>query len=232
MRRVDEVPQPVPEALGLYLAFLLVALTWFLLYKTSWGLGLRAVGEVPAAADTAGINVNSRRTEAILITGAFAGVAGASLSVVQLGLFQEGMSAGRGFLALAAVIFGRWRPLGVLGACLLFGAADALELRLQAEEHVPREVWLVIGLVALAGVVAVVARRSPGESRSYVSAAAFIAIAVVCAVLFGTEPDWSFPAQLWLAMPFVVTLLALAGIAGRSRSPAALTIPYRRELDV
>lgn len=213
-----------------YLTWLAVALTWFVLYRTTWGLGLRAVGEVPAAADTAGIKVTVRRWQAVLVTGAFAGVAGAMLSIVQLGLFQENMSAGRGFLALAAVIFGRWKPLGIVGACVVFGGADALQLRLQAEDHVPPEVWLFLGLVALASAAWVLARSR--RTASPVTVGALLALAAAGFALRAAAPEWSFPAQLWLAMPFVVTLVALGGIAGSSAAPAAIAIPYRRDRDV
>lgn len=218
-----------------YLAFLVVPLAAFVLYRTKWGLSIRAVGEVPAAADTAGVSVAAKRWQAILVTGALAGVAGASLSVVRLGLFQENMSAGRGFLALAAVIFGRWRPLGVLGACLVFGAADALQLRLQAEEYIPSEVWFVAWAGVLALTMWVVWRRWRGgvdlwQPSNLAPALGFL-LAAGAFALWVAEPDISLPSQLWLALPFVVTLMALAGIAGSSRAPAAITQPYRREIE-
>jgi simple sugar transport system permease protein len=219
-----------------YLAFLMVPVAWFTLYRTSWGLGIRAVGEMPAAADTAGVSVAAKRWQGVLLAGALAGAAGATLSVVRLGLFQEGMSAGRGFLALAAVIFGRWRPAGVLAACLLFGAADALQLRLQAEEFIPSEVWLVTGVVAAALTAWAVERRlrrAPGFVRAVASWGPLIGVAVAMGAfaLWVREPDVSLPSQLWIALPFVLTLLALAGLAGETRAPAALTRPYRRDLE-
>ncbi|MCZ7534702.1 MAG: ABC transporter permease [Acidimicrobiia bacterium] len=213
-----------------YATWLIVALTWFVLYRTSWGLALRAVGEVPAAADTAGISIAVRRWQAVLVTGALAGLAGSILSIVQLGLFQENMSAGRGFLALAAVIFGRWRPLGVAGACFVFGGADALQLRLQAEEHVPPEVWLFFGMVALVAAAWLFARS--GRRASPRALGTLVALATIGFALRAAAPEWSFPAQLWLALPFVVTLAALSGIAGAGAAPAAIAIPYRRDRDV
>lgn len=212
--------------------FAVVAAAW-VLYRTEWGLGLRAVGEVPAAADTAGISVARTRWEAVLVTGAFAGLAGATLSIVDLGLFQEGMSAGRGFLALAAVIFGRWHPGGVLMAALVFGGADALQLRLQAETDIPRQVWMAFVVVAV--VVAVVSSWSSLRRDARLGSTVLgVSTAVVVAglVLFALAPSWSFPSQLWLATPFVVTLVALAGAAGSVRAPAAITIPYLRDRDV
>ncbi|MFN8035126.1 MAG: ABC transporter permease [Acidimicrobiia bacterium] len=213
-----------------YLAWVVVALTWFILYRTTWGLGLRAVGEVPAAADTAGINVPVRRYQAVLVTGVLAGIAGATLSIVQLGLFQENMSAGRGFLALAAVIFGRWKPLGIVGACFVFGGADALQLRLQAEGHVPPEVWFALALVAMA--VATWILASSRRRASLRTVGTLLGLAAAGVALRIVAPVWAFPAQLWLAMPFVVTLVALSGIAGAAAAPAAIAIPYRRDRDV
>jgi simple sugar transport system permease protein len=209
-----------------YVAFALLAGAWFVLYRTSWGLAIRAAGEVPAAADTAGVSVARIRWIGTLVAGALAGVGGAFLSVGQLGLFIEGMSAGRGFLALAAVIFGGWRPLGVLAACLVFGAADALQLRLQAYATIPRQVWLAVAIVAV-GYVA--AEFRPGGVRpSWTAPAVAGAVAVAGSLLFVTAPRIDFPSQLWLTMPYVLALLALAGLVRRVRMPTALAIPYRR----
>ncbi len=216
-----------------YLAVGLVVAAWVVLNKTSWGLSVRAAGEVPAAVDSAGVSVLAIRWQALLITGGFAGLAGATLSIVRLGLFQENMSAGRGFLALAAVIFGRWKPVGILGACLVFAAADSTQLRLQAEGSIPGEVWLVLALAVAGGALLVLARSgwSVGLLRQP-RIGLLIAAVVLGFVLYGLEPAWSFPSQLWLALPFVVTLLALAGAAGHTQAPAALTIPYQRDHDV
>ena len=143
-------PAVFEQTLFGYFAFLAVGIAWFTLYRTSFGLAIRSAGEVPAAADTAGVRVNRIRTVGACVAGAMAGAAGAYLSVGRLGLFNEGMTGGRGFLALAAVIFGGWRPLGVMGAALVFGAADALQLRLQSYAAIPRQVWLAIAVVAVA----------------------------------------------------------------------------------
>lgn len=115
-----------------YLAFLMVPLVWFLLYRTTWGLKIRAVGENPHAADTVGVDVIKVRYASLIFCGALAGLAGAFLSIGALNAWQENMTGGRGFIAYTAIVFGKWEPFGVLLATLLFGFADALQLRLQA----------------------------------------------------------------------------------------------------
>lgn len=114
-----------------YIAFLMVPLTWWIVYRTRFGLRLRAVGENPEAVDTAGISVAVMRYRAMIVAGILCGIGGAYLSTAQNGFFLRDMSAGKGFIALAALIFGKWRPLPVLLACLLFGFLDAGSARLQ-----------------------------------------------------------------------------------------------------
>ena len=155
--------QPAPTY-PLY--FIAPALWWFLM-RTQPGLALRAVGESPRAAEAAGIRVNRLRWLAILFGGAMAGLAGATLVLAQAGTFAERMTAGRGFIAIAIVVLGRWNPLGVSLAALVFGAASALQFAFQA-----------LGLAV--------------------------------------------PYQFFLMAPYVVSLLALAGVGGRARAPEAL----------
>ena len=114
-----------------YVAFLLVPLTYWALYSTRFGLRLRAVGENPAAVDTAGISVRALRYGAVMICGVLVGLAGVYLSISQAAYFQPHMSAGKGFIALAALVFAKWRPWPALATCLLFGFLDALAIRLQ-----------------------------------------------------------------------------------------------------
>jgi simple sugar transport system permease protein len=114
-----------------YLAFLLVPASWFLLYKTPWGLKVRAVGTHPRAADTMGIHVDSTRYQALMLGGAMAGLAGAYLSLCQAKMFSDDLVAGRGFIAVALVYFGRWSPLGILGGALLFSIAQSFQLSMQ-----------------------------------------------------------------------------------------------------
>ena len=114
-----------------YLAFIMVPVVWFLLYRTTWGLKVRAVGEHPHAADAVGINVIRVRYTTLLIAGAMAGLAGAFLSIAALSNWEENMTSGRGFIAYTAIVFGKWEPVGVFLGTLLFGMADALQLRMQ-----------------------------------------------------------------------------------------------------
>lgn len=125
-----------------YVAFLAVPLTWWIIFRTRFGLRLRAVGENPAAVDTAGISVTRLRYSAVVICGVFAGLAGAYLSISQSANFSPNMSAGRGFIALAALIFAKWNPIGALGACLLFGFLEALAIPLQGAS-IPYLGWAV-----------------------------------------------------------------------------------------
>ena len=160
------------------IALLLVPLTYYVLYYTPFGLRLRAVGENPEAADAAGVSVKAMRYAAVLISGALAGIGGAYLSIGQSSLFTRNMSAGRGFIALAALIFGKWRPFQTMLACLLFGFTEAVSIQLQG---VP---------------------------------------------LFGGE---EIPTQFVQILPYVLTIVVLAGFIGNSRAPRALGIPYQKE---
>ena len=150
-----------------YFLYILVPAAWWWLYRTYSGLGLRAVGENPRAAVAAGIPATRIQTLAVILGGVLGGIAGGTLVIAQAGSFAEGMSAGRGFIAIAIVVLGRWHPLGVAAAATVFGAASALQYLFQAM-------------------------------------------------------GWSLPYQLFLALPYVLTLLGLAGIAGKATAPSSL----------
>ncbi|MEZ5449618.1 MAG: ABC transporter permease [Thiolinea sp.] len=161
-----------------YIAFLLVPLSWWVLYRTRFGLRLRAVGENPKAVDTAGISVANLRYRAVMIAGVLCGFAGAYLSTAQNAQFVRDMTAGQGFMALAALIFAKWRPWPVLFACLLFGFLDAVAVRLQG--------------VSLPGIGLV-------------------------------------PVQLIESLPYLLTVILLAGFIGKANPPKAVGIPYVKE---
>jgi general nucleoside transport system permease protein len=160
-------------SLMIWLMFALLVLAWIVLYKTPVGLRLRSVGEHPKAADTVGINVYAIRYAAVIVSGMLAGLGGAYLSFGFGGAFNENMSDGRGFIALAAVIFGKWNPFGAFGACLLFGFASAISIPLQREADIS--------------------------------------------------------ANLLSTLPYVLTLIALVGVIGRSVGPAAVGRPYAKQ---
>lgn len=161
------------------IAFALVPLSWYVLYKTPFGLRLRSVGENPEAADAAGVRVERMRYAGVLLSGALAGIGGAYLSIGQSSLFTRNMTSGRGFIALAALIFGKWRPFQTLLACLLFGFTEAISIQMQGVVKLPS-----------------------GED---------------------------IPVQFIQMVPYVLTIIVLAGFIGSSRPPQALGIPYQKE---
>ena len=161
------------------IAFLLVPLTWYVLYKTPFGLRLRSVGENPEAADAAGVRVLRMRYAGVLLSGILAGIGGAYLSIGQSSLFTRNMTSGRGFIALAALIFGKWRPVQTMLACLLFGFTEAVTIQMQGVVKLPS-----------------------GED---------------------------IPVQFIQMVPYLLTIIVLAGFIGSSRPPKALGIPYEKE---
>ena len=161
-----------------YLAFLVVPFTWWVLFRTRFGLRLRAVGENPAAVDTAGISVAWLRYRAVICTGVLTGIAGAYLSIAQNAGFVKDMTAGKGYIALAALIFAKWRPVPAMFACLLFGFLDAVSIRFQGQP------------LPLIGKV---------------------------------------PVQFMQALPYVLTVVLLAGFIGKAIPPRAGGVPYVKE---
>jgi general nucleoside transport system permease protein len=211
----------------LYLAFLLVPISWFLLYRTRWGLAIRGTGELPAAVDTAGISVRRVRWMGVLAAGGLSGLGGANLAIVQVGIFHQEMTAGRGFLALVAVIFGRWRPLGILAACLALGGADALQLRLADQNQVPSQVWGVLAAIGAAIAVYYVARSRQRRARPVATSLSAL-VMVTGIILAAVAPHVDLPDQLWRSLPFLLALVVLAGAVNRAHMPSKLTLPYSR----
>lgn len=141
-----------------YFAFILVGMSYFVIYKTPFGLRIRAVGEHPRSADTLGVNVYIVRYICVTISGILAGIGGASLSIGSISLFKEGMVAGKGFIALAAMIFGKWHPVGAALACLFFGLADAIQtLSMSFGLNVPKEFLFalpyIMTMLAVSGII-------------------------------------------------------------------------------
>ncbi len=147
----------------LYVFFLLIPLSTYLIFKTHWGLALRAVGEYPAAADTAGISVVKVRYLSVILSGCLASLGGVYLALVHVGFFTEGMSAGKGFIAIAAIIFGRWHPIYTTLACFLFGATEALQLRIQAFNlNIPYQFLVMLPyLIALFALIGLAGKYHP-----------------------------------------------------------------------
>ncbi len=149
-----------------YILYATVAVGWWLLFKTPWGLAIRAVGEFPRAVDTAGINVEKVRYITVICGCALASMGGCYIILSQVFVFTEHMSAGKGFIALAALILGRWNPVGALWACLLFGFFEALQLRLQfANPNVPYQLFSILPyLASILALVFFVTMKAPAAS--------------------------------------------------------------------
>ena len=149
-----------------YVVFLLVPLSWLIIFRTVPGLHLRATGENPDAVATAGLNVRLTRFVSVFVGGLFAGIGGAYMSLVQLNMFTENMIGGRGFIALAAVIFGKWNPLGAMAGTLVFGLADAAQLRLQVLGfRVPYEFFPMLPYVlTIVVLIKIVGKTNPPEA--------------------------------------------------------------------
>lgn len=198
------------------LAVLLVPLSFYVLWRTPFGLRLRSVGENPVAADSLGVPVYRLKYVAVTVSGALAGLGGAALVVGSI--YREGQTAGRGFIGLAAVIFGNWRPGGLAAGAGLFGYADAIQLR--ASGAVRGLLLLVALILVVVAVVQAVRRRIPLVVASLGLAVAF--------ALWYASVD-TVPSQLVGFTPHLVTLLVLAVASQRLRPPAADGVPYRRE---
>ena len=143
-----------------YAAFLLVPLAWWFMEKTTWGLKIKSVGQNPAAADSLGVNVNLVRYASVCIGSILAGIAGASLSIALLNLFQDNLTAGMGFIAVALVYFGGWKPLGILGGAMLFSTVNAFQLWMQVlGVNIPSDVAVMLPYLLTIAALAVAVNR-------------------------------------------------------------------------
>ncbi|WP_062344881.1 ABC transporter permease [Herbidospora yilanensis] len=201
------------------LGVVLVPLTFWLLWRTAFGLRLRSVGERPVAAESLGVNVYFYKYVAVLASGAFAGLGGAFLAIVAAGTYREGQTGGRGFIGLATVIFGNWRPGGLAAGAGLFGYTDALQLR-QGGTSV-HALLLVVALLLVAVAIWQFVKQQRSRAALLTGVAA-IAVLVVFAV---TD---TIPEQFTSFTPHLTTLLVLSLASQRLRMPAADGLPYRR----
>jgi simple sugar transport system permease protein len=200
------------------LALLLVPVSAFVLWRTAFGLRLRSCGENPYAAESLGVNVYLYKYLGVVVSGGFAGLSGAFLSLVAANYYREGQTGGRGFIGLAAMIFGNWRPGGLLAGAGLFGFTDALQLR-QGETSV-HALFLALAL-GLAGLAIWWLYR-----RRTVQGVVALAVAAGAAALYAFTD--SVPQQFTQTTPYVTTLLVLALATQRLRMPKADGLPYRR----
>jgi simple sugar transport system permease protein len=164
-----------------YIMLILLVVVNYVIFRTPWGLRMRACGEHPRAADTVGVNVNRMRYVSVIVGGLIAGIAGAYFSLGVVGTFEDGMTRGQGFVALAAMIFGNWNPIGAFLAALLFGFADALQVKMQILQPV---------------------------------------------LPFIEQP---IPPEFLQMAPYILTIIVVAGVVGRSRAPAAEGKPYEKQ---
>ena len=199
------------------IAVLLVPLSFFILWKTAFGLRLRSAGEAPTAAESLGVNVYAMKYAGVLISGGLAGLGGGFLAIVAANHYQENQVAGRGYIGLAALIFGNYRPGGILMGAGLFGFADALQLRDSASIHA------LILLVVL--ILALLVLRDLRRGR-FLKAALSLGFAALSLWYFLAVDD--LPGQLVTMTPYIATLLFMALASQRLRMPAADGLPYRR----
>ncbi len=148
------------HSLPVYGAFLLVPLAWWFLEKTTWGLKIKSVGQNPAAADSLGVSVDGVRYFSVCLGGVLAGLAGASLSIALVNLFQENLTAGQGFIAVALVYFGGWKPLGIMGGALLFSTVNAFQLWMQVlGANIPSDVAVMLPYLLTIAALAITVSR-------------------------------------------------------------------------
>lgn len=209
------------NALTLIGVALLIFSGWFL-WRTSIGLRLRSCGEAPYAAETLGVNVLRYKFIAVLVSGGLAGLAGGFLTLVASNLYREGQTGGRGYIGLAAMIFGNWRPGGLAAGAMLFGYADAIQLR--GSGDVIHAYLLPIGLLLLGWGIWALVRRAEGKSLSGGLWRVGLSLLVLAWYAFTSE----VPAEFTNMTPYIATLLVLAFSAQRLRMPAADGQVYRK----
>jgi ABC-type uncharacterized transport system permease subunit len=217
-----------------YLMFLLVIFMQYAIFNSQWGLRMRAVGEHPRAADTVGIDVKRTRYINVILGGALAGLGGAFMVLESVGRFQKAMTAGRGFIALAVMIFGRWTAVGALGAALLFGVADALGVRLQFGDinHIYALVTtlgiiiLAVGLLWLFGRLS--AKNKANHPYKAIGGMLFLGVATLFVANIVNFPAVIIPLEFLGLLPYILTILVLTGFVRKAVAPAAIGQPYEK----
>ncbi|MET8447385.1 ABC transporter permease [Streptomyces sp. NPDC005209] len=200
------------------IAVALVPVTWWVLWRTSFGLRLRSCGENPVAAESLGVNVYKYKYIAVIVSGAFAGLGGAFLSIVASNVYLDGQTAGRGYIGLAAMIFGNWMPGGLALGAGLFGYTDSLNLRGGTVN--------VHALILLLAILLVFGAAYLAWKKKVVPAVVTVVISALMFVWYATTNE--VPRQLVTATPYIVTLLVLSLSAQSLRMPKADGMPYRK----
>lgn len=219
----------------IYLMFILVIFIQYLVFHTPMGLRMRSVGEHPRSADTVGIDVNRTRYINVILGGILAGLGGAIMVLESVGRFQKLMTSGRGFIALAALIFGRWTSIGALGSALLFGFSEALGVRLQFGDLNHIKVIVIIGGIVLLGLGIFLLIKKLIEKEYLLQKLISISILILVGliIMIGSNyikfPSISIPIEFLGLLPYILTIFVLTGFVKRAKGPAAAGIPYEKQ---
>lgn len=203
-------------SLASFIALLLVPLSAWVLWRTSFGLRLRSSGEAPEAAESLGVNVIRVRYIALLISGGFAGLGGGFLSIISSSYYRQGQTAGRGFIGLATMIFGNWRPSGILGGAAVFGYSEGIKL--VAGGSITGLFLFIFFVSAIVGLISLLRRQMRRGTTG-------IGVSVISLIAYLTVDE--VPESLTQSLPYLITLIVLATASQRLRPPAKAGVPYR-----
>ena len=203
-------------SLASLIALLLIPLSAWVLWRTSFGLRLRSSGEAPEAAESLGVNVIRVRYIGLLISGGFAGLGGGFLSIISSSYYRQGQTAGRGFIGLATMIFGNWRPSGILGGAAVFGYSEGIKL--VAGGSITGLFLFIFFVSAIVGLISLLRRQMRRGTTG-------IGVSVIALIAYLTVDE--VPESLTQSLPYVITLVVLATASQRLRPPAKAGVPYR-----
>ncbi|MGB1783735.1 MAG: ABC transporter permease [Ilumatobacteraceae bacterium] len=203
-------------SLASLIALLLIPLSTWVLWRTSFGLRLRSSGEAPEAAESLGVNVIRVRYIGLLISGGFAGLGGGFLSIISSSYYRQGQTAGRGFIGLATMIFGNWRPSGILGGAVVFGYSEGIKL--VAGGSITGLFLFIFFVSAIVGLISLLRRQMRRGTTG-------IGVSVIALIAYLTVDE--VPESLTQSLPYVITLIVLATASQRLRPPAKAGVPYR-----